>query len=256
MNEPQTILVITAGGAFPWAIINALADEFTHVQVLVEEPESKTLFLRRRARKLGWLTTAGQFATMALSKIGKHFTRRREQQLIAAHGLKIRPAADVPLTRVPSANSIDCIAAVGAIRPAVILLVSCRMLSKTTLAALTCPVLNYHSGINPKYRGLMGGYWARAGGDPANYGTTVHLVDAGVDTGDVLYHAFLPPDPRETMFTDALAQAAGSRGIVIAAIKDALSGNLNPKATDLPSRQYYHPPIWSYLATGMLKGVW
>ena len=31
---------------------------------------------------------------------------------------------------------------------------------------------------------MNGGYWALATGDVGNFGTTVHLVDAGVDTGE------------------------------------------------------------------------
>ena len=68
-----------------------------------------------------------------------------------------------------------------------ILLAGCRLLSRATLAALPCPVLNYHAGISPQYRGMNGGYFALATGDATNFGATVHLVDAGVDTGDVLY---------------------------------------------------------------------
>ena len=52
---------------------------------------------------------------------------------------------------------------------------------------MPCPVLNYHAGITPKYRGMNGGYWALATGDAGNFGATVHLVDAGVDTGGVLH---------------------------------------------------------------------
>ena len=130
------------------------------------------------------------------------------------------------------------------------------MLSKPTLAAIACPVINYHSGINPKYRGLAGGWWARATGDHENYGTTVHLVDAGVDTGDTLYQAFLQPDPRDSLLTDSLAMAAGSREVVVRAVEDALNGTLQPKSSALPSVQRFHPPIWTYLMTGLLKRVW
>jgi methionyl-tRNA formyltransferase len=116
-------------------------------------------------------------------------------------------------------------------------------------------VINYHSGINPKYRGLAGGWWARASGDHANYGTTVHLVDAGVDTGGILYQAFLSPI-RATLLTDAMAMAAGSREIVIQAVQDALAGKLSPMTSDLPSVQRFHPPIWTYLWTGLTRRIW
>ncbi|WP_299861057.1 formyl transferase [uncultured Hoeflea sp.] len=256
MAKAPTILVITAGGPYPWIIINALAGRFGGVEVALEQPESKALFLKRRARKVGWLQTAGQFLTMSVSRFGKRFVRTREAELIASHNLETTPSPLVPVTPVSSANGDDCLAMIAAKAPDVVFLASCRMLSRKTLAVIPCPVINYHSGINPKYRGLAGGWWARASGDTANYGTTVHLVDAGVDTGDILYQAFLEPDPRDTLLTDAMTMAAGSREIAIQAVEDAVNGRLQPKSSDLPSVQRFHPPIWTYLWTGLSKRIW
>jgi folate-dependent phosphoribosylglycinamide formyltransferase PurN len=256
MARRPRILVITAGGPYPWIIINALAAHLGGVEVALEEPESKVLFLKRRARKLGWWQTGGQFLTMIVSRFGKRFVRAREAELISAHRLETQPSPDVKVTEVSSANGDDCLALIAQTMPDVVFLASCRMLSRTTLASIPCPVLNYHSGINPKYRGLAGGWWARASGDDANYGTTVHLVDAGVDTGGILYQAFLTPDPRDTLLTDAMAMAAGSREIVIRAVEDALAGKLSPRNSDLPSVQRFHPPIWTYLWTGLTRRIW
>lgn len=256
MAKPPRILVITAGGPYPWIIINALNAHFSDVEVALEQPESKALFLKRRARKIGWWQTGGQFLTMSVSKFGKRFVRAREAELISANRLETQPSPGVKVTKVSSANGDDCLTLIAQAKPDVVFLASCRMLSRKTLAAISCPVLNYHSGINPKYRGLAGGWWARASGDAANYGTTVHLVDAGVDTGDILYQAFLKPDPRDTLLTDAMAMAAGSREIAIQAVKDALGGKLAPRNSDLPSVQRFHPPIWTYLWTGLSRRIW
>lgn len=256
MAATPNILVITAGGPYPWVIINALATRFNSVEVALEQPESKALFLKRRARKIGWLQTAGQFLTMVVSRFGKRFVRAREAEIISAHQLETEPSAGVPVFEVSSANGDDCLKLIAQKNPAVVFLASCRMLSRATLAAIPCPVINYHSGINPKYRGLAGGWWARATGDHGHYGTTVHLVDAGVDTGDSLYQVFLTPDPRDTLLTDAMAMAAGSRQIAIQAVADALDNTLRPKTSDLPSVQRYHPPIWTYLWIGLTRRVW
>ena len=250
------ILVITAGGAYAWVIVNALASRFDGLEVALEQPESKGLFLRRRARRIGWFQTIGQFGTMVISRFGKRFASKRTNEIIASSGARPDLSPDVPVTRVSSANGSDCLELIAARRPDVVFLVGCRMLSKATLAAIPCPVINYHSGINPKYRGLAGGWWARATGDHENYGTTVHLVDAGVDTGDTLYQAFLAPQPDETLLTDSLAMAAGSREIAVRAVEDAIAGTLQPKTSDLPSVQRFHPPIWTYLATGLFKRIW
>tara|TARA_R110002020_G_scaffold29585_9_gene93434 strand:+ start:9430 stop:10200 length:771 start_codon:yes stop_codon:yes gene_type:complete len=256
MTKTPKILVITAGGAYAWVIVNALAMRFSGTEVLLESSESKSVFLKRRARKVGWVQTAGQFFTMAVSRFGKRLAQARTDEIVATHDLIIEPLPGLPVKSVSSANGADCLDLIATRKPDLVFLAGCRMLSKATLAAIPCPVFNYHSGINPKYRGLAGGWWARATGDHENYGATVHLVDAGVDTGDIVTQAFLKPDPRESLLTDSLAMAAGSREMVVRAVEDGLSGTLRPESSLLPSVQRFHPPIWTYLTTGLVKGVW
>ena len=150
----------------------------------------------------------------------------------------------------------ECRAAIDRLKPAVVMLAGCRLLSRQTLAALPCPVLNYHAGITPKYRGMNGGYWALATGDAGNFGATVHLVDAGVDTGDVLHQVRGKPGHGDNIALYALRLAAMSRETCAKSVEDVLGGRLAPVAPDLPSRQWYHPTIWFYLWTGLTRGVW
>lgn len=256
MTMRKPIVVVTAGGPYPWILINALAAIHPDVSVLLETPESRKHFFKRRARLLGWPQATGQFFTMLASRFGKKFARRREAEILAADGVSARPDPTIKVRQVPSANAPETHAAIAREEAAVVLLAGCRILSAETLSNISCPVINYHAGITPLYRGMMGGYWARVAGDEANYGTTVHLVDPGVDTGMVLYQKFISPDRRETMLTDAMAQAVASRQIVIAAVNDALAGHLSPKPAEGASRQHFHPPIWTYLKNGLTRGIW
>lgn len=250
------VVVVTAGGENPWIMINALAARFADVTIVEEQPESKRLFLRRRARKLGWLTAIGQFATMIASRFGRRFTRRRAEEILATYKVSGKPDPSIPLKSVTSINDAEVMAQIRALQPDVVFLISCRMLKAETLAAIPCPVLNFHAGINPAYRGLMGGYWALVNGDIENFGATVHLVDAGVDTGAVLYQSHQKPARSDTMHTYPLLQTAASTDIAIAAVEDALEGRLRPVDVAGPSRQWYHPPIWTWVWNGLRRGVW
>ena len=75
MPDRRTIIILTAGGNFPWIVINAVAEAFDDVVVLKEHPESKVAFIRRKARLMGWVSAIGQLATMVTSKVGKGFTQ-------------------------------------------------------------------------------------------------------------------------------------------------------------------------------------
>ncbi len=250
------IVVVTEGGPHIWALVNALTDRFGAITVIEEEPESKKALLAARARRQGWTTALGQLGTMVLVRLGKRFFAKRAERIEREAGLETKPRASQTIIKVPSANAPEFVAAIERLKPSVVLLAGCRLLSKRTLAAIPCPVLNYHAGITPKYRGMNGGYWALATGDAGNFGTTVHLVDAGVDTGGVLHQVRGKPEPGDNIALYPLRLAAMSREICVRSVGDALEGHLTPVSPVMPSQQWYHPTIWFYLWTGLTKGVW
>ncbi|PBB21239.1 formyl transferase [Mesorhizobium sp. WSM4313] len=255
-SNTRPIVVVTEGGPHIWAIVNAIADRVGPVSVILESAESKKRLLIRRARRQGWISAIGQLGTMVLTRLGKRFLAGHAERLIAEEKLDTEPRQGQVIIHVPSANGPECLEAVARINPGVVLLAGCRLLSKETLARMPCPVLNYHAGTAPKYRGMNGGYWALACGDQGNFGTTVHLVDAGVDTGGVLKQVRGRPKTGDTIASYALRQAAFSRDICVEAVGNALAGRLETIDTGLPSKQWYHPTIWFYLWTGLTKRVW
>src|SRR5271167_548611 len=52
------------------------------------------------------------------------------------------------------------------------------------IEASSIGVLNAHMGLLPPYRGMNVTEWALWNGDPV--GCTVHLIDRGIDTGDII----------------------------------------------------------------------
>ena len=48
--------------------------------------------------------------------------------------------------------------------------------------------LNCHMGILPFYRGMDVAQWPILNQDFSNIGLTTHIIDEGVDTGDILVH--------------------------------------------------------------------
>lgn len=256
MDRAPSIVVLTAGGRNPAVVIHALARRFGPVTVLEEPPESKGAIFRRRMRRCGAVAAAGQMATMLLAKFARRFAEPRLREIIAAYGLSDAPAEGVTKLAISSVNGADCRAHLARLKPDVVVTVSCRLIGRETLAALPCPVINLHCGINPAYRGQMGGYWALASGDRANFGATVHLVDAGTDTGATLYEVRPAPSPRDTMLTYPLLLTAAAVAPTLAAVEDALSQSLQPKEAPGPSVLRYNPPIWTWLANGLTKAVW
>jgi len=77
-----------------------------------------------------------------------------------------------------------------------------RLLRGRTLDRIGVPVLNVHPSLLPQFRGLNAQRQAIEAGASVT-GATVHRVDAGMDTGDILLQEALSIEPGET--AEALA---------------------------------------------------
>lgn len=256
MTRPSDLVALTSGGPHAWIMINVLRERFGPFPVIREQGEPSSVLWRRRRKILGPLKVASMQAARIPIRLTKGGTDDRIAQLIAREKLEPDPRAGTQIIDVPSVNSDPCRAALQAASPKAVFVVSTRMIGKATLQAVDAPFINYHSGINPAYRGMFGGYFALANGEPEHFGATVHLVDEGVDTGGVLYQSHVETEPGDNFHTYLWRLAAGSRDIVIRGMEDALRGTLTPRQVDLPSRQWFAPTFGGYVWTGLRRGVW
>ena len=243
-------------GPLPWIMINSLSQKFGPVTVLEEDHESKKLFLKRRMKMLGPITVAGQVAFGVLLKFMHKRSAARKEAIMKCEGLTSVKPENCEHHHIGNINSETCRQKLKEINPDVVVVIGTRMIRKKTLECVPAPFINYHAGLNPKYRGMNGGYWAHATGDEKNAGVTVHLVDRGVDTGGALYNASFKAGPRDNFVTYPYLQAATARPLLNSAVEDALSGEFEFDNRDLPSKQWFHPTIWQYLWTGATRRVW
>ncbi len=232
-----------------------LAARFPDLTIIVERvPRFK--LIRRRIRRLGLVHTAGQIAFILCSRLIRRAAAGRIAEIIAASGLEARWPDGVERIAVNSVNAPDTVARLQELRPKVVLVIGTRIISRKVLSAVQAPFINYHDGITPKYRGIHGGYWASAQNDLANFGVTVHLVDPGIDTGEVLYQVRLRPSGEDNYATFSYLQLAAALPLLVRAAEDAIGGTMSPQTVDLPSHLWSHPTIWGYFATGVYRGAW
>jgi len=257
VREPaaENIVLLTAGGPLAEIIVNGLSERVGPITVIREVPETKAAVIKRRARLLGWPVALGQLAFGVVQRLFvKGDDRCRE--IWRHYGLNPTQNRDVVVHNVPSVNSSACHALLAEINPDVVAVYGTRILKAKTLDAVAAPFVNYHAGINPKYRGQHPGYWALASNDPDHAGVTVHLVDQGVDTGRVLYQTRVAFTDADSIATYQHVQAAYALPLFARALQDAIAGRLNCKQVDLPSKQWFPPTLWTYLFNGVTRGVW
>ena len=253
------LVVIAAPGVSTDIVVNWLVDTgFAPAAILIEPAQSRRALLRGRLRRLGLRAVLGQLAFMALvPPMLRRQSAKRRAEIIARHGLRPDPLPETALTRVASVNAPETASLLGDIAPDVVVLSGTRIVKPATLAASGCPVLNIHAGITPAYRGVHGGYWALWQGQSQEFGATLHLVDAGVDTGAVLAQCRPQPAPADNFTTYPLLQLAAALPALTACLEQLREGQPphTPAARDAgPGCQWYHPTLGQYLA-GWRRGV-
>jgi folate-dependent phosphoribosylglycinamide formyltransferase PurN len=256
MSAANHIVVLTVPSPHSWTIVNAVVDRFGPVTILTEEREPKRDLIRKRMRRQGLVAVLGQIGFVLLQKLIEKRAQTRIAEIVSSMKLNVDEPKGCEIIPVRSVNSMACRAALAMLDPKAVLVIGTRIIGKETLAAIKTPVINSHAGWNPKYRGQAGGYWALASGDPEHAGVTVHLVDQGVDTGDILYREHFTATPADSFPTYYYIQAGAARPLVVKALEDALGGSLKPFRGEPPSNQFYHPTLWGYLRTAWRRGVW
>jgi methionyl-tRNA formyltransferase len=113
-------------------------------------------------------------------------------------------------------------------------------------------VLNLHTGLPQKYRGVSTNPWAIYNKEPEYIGSTVHFVDPGVDTGNIIYqgrpHINYEDDP-ETLNVKAVK--LGTK-MMIQAIKDIEAGTIQ-RFNQMQKGQLYLEKTFN---AEILKKIW
>jgi len=252
-NEPVPVVLLASPGTSTRILCHALEREFGPITVLLETPMSRAQLVRRRVRRLGMRVVLGQILFMVLvDPVLSLRGRSRIAEIINQHRLDTSEIDERTVVRIPSVNSDEARGALAELNPKVVVISANRIIGAKTLTCIDAPFLNMHAGITPQYRGVHGGYWALAEGRPHLVGTTVHVVDTGIDTGPILAQETFEPTSRDSFATYPYLHVAAGLPALIAATKDVIERRpFTPRAPlsqGEPSRLRFHPTLWGYLA--------
>ena len=254
----MSIVVLATDCESTRIVANALQRAFGCVTLVLEQPVSRALLLRRRMQRLGVVSALGQAMFVAtVPPVLRRRSRARIEQICRSAQLDAAPF-DGRTHRIASVNSDEARALHRELDPAVVVVNGTRIISRATLECITAPFINTHYGITPRYRGVHGGYWALAEGQTGLVGSTVHLVDAGIDSGPVLAQALFLPTSEDNFATYPYLHLAAALPALRDAVRGALSGALQP-AVDVvasgASQLWHHPTLWNYAWKRVSAGV-
>ncbi len=254
MNEPTIqgpkLVLLARDTDSTWMIYNHIHPQVPIGYILLEKPISRWLLIRNRAKRVGWMKALGQvFFICCISPLLNFLSRTQKKALYAQFHLNSNKPANKKLILVPSVNSEECQAILKKINPDLVLVNGTRIISNQTLQSVTAPFVNIHDGITPAFRGVHGGYWALASGQPELFGTTIHFVDKGVDTGGIIEQIFLQPSKNDNFATYPILQHAAALPVLKQVLERILSGETittrQPVCENSPI--HFHPTIWEWM---------
>ncbi len=253
--EALEILMLGNDNPTTWIIYNQLIQYFGLFPILIEEPVPKRVLFRNRVRKLGLASAVSQ--VMFIRTIRAYLNRRDEPRIREicerANMERVRPITP-SISNVISVNSEECRAQLRKLKPRIIVINGTRIIGRKTLEATDAFIINTHHGITPRYRGAHGAYWALFNNDRENCGVTVHLVDEGIDTGNIIAQANITPDAKDSFVTYPFLLTEKALPLLVQAIKDIRDKKLHTTAATGNSAVWYHPGFFQYIL-GTFRGV-
>ena len=148
-----------------------------------------------------------------------------------------RGIALVMVDDLEAPGELDRLRAIGA---DLFVYAGCGILRRSTLEIPRLGTLNAHMGMLPAMRGMNVAEWSVLCGAPV--GCTVHLIDSGIDTGDII--VFRAVDPKDATNIDELRQAVDRAQIAL--LGDVVhwcvrAGALPPRRSQRPDegRQFF-----------------
>ncbi len=217
-----------------------LGDRLAAVIVAEPAPEPIWTKLQRGWRRYSFPEVVSRIHWYAWSRahrVGRHVDSTLHRILFPDG--EPRPLPDEIVHTVPDHNGEACLRLLRSIAPRVLAVYGTDLIRRPVIELAGEVALNLHTGISPRYRGASSVFWALHNEEPEWVGSTVHVLDAGVDSGDIVGTAkpkISGDDDVAALFAKCVqvgAELYGHR------IQDALEGKLAVEPQDLSVGHQY-----------------
>ena len=199
------VVVLCCDGLYQRHLIHRAAAEFDLVGVVLQQPrhESRHPLQRlapyRDPRRL-WRQLQSRLSLPRHERRGDQLRR----QLFYRDGQYPEIPVTVPRLETTSINGPETVAFLRD-HPADIVLVNGTQLLRDPilelLPTLRHGIINLHTGLSPYSRGANCNLYMILEGHPELVGVTVHHIDRGIDSGDIILSAQVPYEPEDNFET-------------------------------------------------------
>ena len=191
MREPLRVVVATGESAAQRYLVARLAKEFDLAGVIVHAPKQPSGTLFDRIRR--YATPARAFRYLRTQRLTARYEARSAALIDAL--FRIDESPDVPAIRVEDINAPEAVAFVRKLAPDILCVNGTNLLREPMFAlipSLPFGIINLHTGLSPYSRGGNCNLFMLLEGHPELVGITIHYIDRGIDSGDIIITARAP----------------------------------------------------------------
>lgn len=140
---------------------------------------------------------------------------------------------------VPNINCDEVRSFLRTVLPTIVIVMGTSILDTNTLKAAGPTVINIHGGCLPYYRGNHCFFFALLHRRLDRLASTIHFVDSGIDTGDIIEHVVPPARPWES--AEVLYCRAERRAIhrLVELLKQLEQGHPLPRSPQASRHRLY-----------------
>ncbi|HMK20017.1 MAG TPA: formyl transferase [Chitinophagaceae bacterium] len=246
----QKIIILARDCDSTNIVYNYLKKYFEIDAIVFEKPIPRKKQLLNRAKRLGYMNAISQgIFFLCIAPLIRIFSQKRKTEIFKQYHLDETTPPENLVKRIRYVNTEEGRTLLNQLNPDLIIVNGTRIISKKTLESIHSTFINIHTGITPAFRGVHGGYWAVATGKKGLFGTTVHYVDAGVDTGGIIEQVFIEPPKKDNFYTYPYLQYASVLPVLKQVIQSFSEGNKPktkaPVTTD--SELWFHPTMFQWV---------
>jgi len=216
-------------------------------------PPSWRAKARRGWNKIKRLGPLNTLEILSAYPISRSILRRHRAEIDAGLRALPRPTVAIDPARVTftrTLNGPDAVAAIGSLAPDLLLQAGAGMIRSQIFTLAPLGMLNIHHGIAPLIKGMNSIAWGLWERRPEWIGATVHRVDEGIDTGDVLAYAPVRPERPGEGVASLFVRATQGAVAQLLPVIDRLSRGEQWKVPPPPGEYAYRSTLsgWRLLA--------
>jgi len=205
-SHPTRVAVLCCEGLYQRWLVQRASQVFDLVGVVVQHPPASARQGRwarlKRYRDPRALLRQIQ-ARRALPPY-ERLGRALQDRLFRPQGIEPAIPSSVPLLHTDAINGPDTVAFLKRLAPDLVLVNGTQLLREPVLAlrpAMGHGIVNLHTGLSPYSRGANCNLYMILEGHPDLVGVTVHHIDPGIDSGDIIRSAQVPMEPGDNFET-------------------------------------------------------